>query len=127
MRELVRHIRDQKLRMTFTDALGQVLTSRGTCRMHAMSVLPMRALLSIIACAAGGPHWEPCLSSSQAQSEGDGVSSQKEARRLAFYLFWNVRSSYDRRAASDTIHDDLPAECQNPVLWRHHAASRPHI
>lgn len=34
----------------------------------------------------------------QAQSEPDGVSSQKEARRLAFYLFWNVRGSYDRSA-----------------------------
>ena len=34
----------------------------------------------------------------QAQSEPDGVSSQKEAQRLAFYLFWNVRGSYDRSA-----------------------------
>jgi hypothetical protein len=55
LRDLVKHIRENKLRITFTDALGQA-----------------------------------------AQSEGDGVSSQKEARRLAFYLFWNVRASYDR-------------------------------
>ena len=54
LKELVKHIRENKLRMTFTDALGQ------------------------------------------AQSEGDGVSSQKEAKRLAFYLFWNVRTDYDR-------------------------------
>lgn len=27
LRDLVRHIRDQKLRMTFTDALGQACTS----------------------------------------------------------------------------------------------------
>jgi len=50
----VKHIRENKLRMTFTDALGQ------------------------------------------AQSQPDGVSNQKEARRLAFYLFWNVRTEYDR-------------------------------
>ncbi len=55
LRDLVKHIRENKLRITFTDALGQA-----------------------------------------AQSEGDGVSSQKEARRLAFYLFWNVRASHDR-------------------------------
>ncbi len=54
LKELVRHIRESKLRITFTDALGQ------------------------------------------AQAEGDGLSSQKEARRLAFYLFWNVRASHDR-------------------------------
>ena len=53
----MRHIRENKLRMTFTDALGQ------------------------------------------AQSQPDGVSSQKEARRLAFYLFWNVRTDYDRQVA----------------------------
>ncbi len=57
LKELVRHIRENKLRMTFTDALGQ------------------------------------------AQSQPDGVSSQKEARRLAFYLFWNVRTDYDRQVA----------------------------
>ena len=50
----MKHIRENKLRMTFTDALGQ------------------------------------------AQSQPDGVSNQKEARRLAFYLFWNVRTEYDR-------------------------------
>ena len=55
LKDLVKHIRENKLRITFTDALGQA-----------------------------------------AQSEGDGVSSQKEARRLAFYLFWNVRAHHDR-------------------------------
>jgi hypothetical protein len=54
LKELVRHIRENKLRITFTDALGQ------------------------------------------AQEESNGVNSQKEARRLAFYLFWNVRASYER-------------------------------
>lgn len=62
LRELVRHIRENKLRMTFTDALGQ------------------------------------------AQSQPDGVSSQKEARRLAFYLFWNVRTDYDRQVAVQQSH-----------------------
>ena len=57
LKELVRHIRENKLRMTFTDALGQ------------------------------------------AQSQPDGVSNQKEARRLAFYLFWNVCTDYDRQVA----------------------------
>ena len=55
LKVLVKHIRENKLRITFTDALGKA-----------------------------------------ALSEGDGVSSQKEARRLAFYLFWNVRASHDR-------------------------------
>ena len=55
LKELVRHIRENKLRMTFTDALGR------------------------------------------AQSQPDGINSQKEARRLAFYLFWNVRTEYDRQ------------------------------
>ena len=38
----------------------------------------------------------------QAQSDSDGVSSQQEARRLAFYLFWNLRSSYERCALQRT-------------------------
>jgi hypothetical protein len=40
----------------------------------------------------------------QAQSEADGVSSQRDARRLAFYLFWNVRGSYDRSARPAALH-----------------------
>ena len=61
LKELVRHIRENKLRMTFTDALGQ------------------------------------------AQSRPDGINSQKEARRLAFYLFWNVRTDYDRQVAPKAV------------------------
>ena len=54
LKQLVRHMREAKLRVTFTDALGA------------------------------------------AQAQPDAVSSRKEARRLAFYLFWNVRTDYDR-------------------------------
>lgn len=81
LKELVRHIRESKLRITFTDALGQA-----------------------------------------AAAEGDGVSSQKEARRLAFYLFWNIRASYDRCDWTFSLLSISPVCCkQRNHCGQHHA------
>ncbi|KAK9823582.1 hypothetical protein WJX72_003976 [[Myrmecia] bisecta] len=69
LHNLERHIRENKLKMTFTDELGM------------------------------------------AQADSDGVGSKKEAKKLAFYLFWNVRQSFDRNyiVFEDLVYF-LPAE-----------------
>lgn len=54
LHKLERHIRENKLRFTFSDELGR------------------------------------------AQEDQYEVTSKKEARKVAFYLFWNVRPTYDR-------------------------------
>lgn len=53
LHKLEKHMRENKLRHTFADQLGEA-------------------------------------------QESDELNSKKEARKLAFYLFWNVRSNFDR-------------------------------
>lgn len=53
LHRLEKHMRENKLRHTFADQLGEA-------------------------------------------QESDELNSKKEARKLAFYLFWNVRPDYDR-------------------------------
>ena len=53
-----KHIRKNKLKLTFTDQLGRAVTVD--------------------------------------QDEESEVSSKKEAKKLAFYLFWNMRASLSR-------------------------------
>ena len=55
LHRLEKHMRENKLRHTFADQLGEA-------------------------------------------QESDELNSKKEARKLAFYLFWNVRPDYDRSA-----------------------------
>ena len=53
-----KHIRKNKLKLTFTDQLGKAVTV--------------------------------------SQDEESEVSSKKEAKKLAFYLFWNMRATLSR-------------------------------
>ena len=53
LHRLEKHMRENKLRHTFADQLGEA-------------------------------------------QESDELNSKKEARKLAFYLFWNVRPNFDR-------------------------------
>ena len=56
--QVEKHIRKNKLKLTFTDQLGKAVTL--------------------------------------SQDEESEISSKKEAKKLAFYLFWNVRQTHDR-------------------------------
>lgn len=56
--QVEKHIRKNKLKLTFTDQLGRAVTVD--------------------------------------QDEESEVSSKKEAKKLAFYLFWNMRASLSR-------------------------------
>lgn len=56
LHKVEKHIRTNKLRVTFTDQIGSV----------------------------------------EASGNGDELNSSREAKRLAFYLFWNVRGDTDR-------------------------------
>ncbi len=53
-----KHIRKNKLKLTFTDQLGKAV--------------------------------------SVSQDEDSEISSKKEAKKLAFYLFWNMRATLSR-------------------------------
>jgi hypothetical protein len=55
--------------------------------------------------------------------EGDEVNSSKEARRLAFYLFWNIRPSYDRRVWPPPLPPSLGLN--NPCIHQELRASLP--
>ena len=56
--QVEKHIRKNKLKLTFTDQLGKAVTV--------------------------------------SQDEESEVSSKKEAKKLAFYLFWNMRATLSR-------------------------------
>ena len=56
--QVEKHIRKNKLKLTFTDQLGKAVTL--------------------------------------SQDEESEISSKKEAKKLAFYLFWNVRPTLSR-------------------------------
>ena len=56
-----KHIRKNKLKLTFTDQLGKAV--------------------------------------SVSEDEDSEISSKKEAKKLAFYLFWNMRATLSRSAA----------------------------
>ena len=56
--QVEKHIRKNKLKLTFTDQLGRAVTV--------------------------------------SQDEESEVSSKKEAKKLAFYLFWNMRATLSR-------------------------------
>lgn len=66
LHRLEKHMRENKLRHTFADQLGEA-------------------------------------------QESDELNSKKEARKLAFYLFWNVRPNFDRCVR-------LPSGCA--LLWK---------
>lgn len=59
--QVEKHIRKNKLKLTFTDQLGKAV--------------------------------------SVSQDEESEVSSKKEAKKLAFYLFWNMRATLSRCAS----------------------------
>ena len=59
--QVEKHIRKNKLKLTFTDQLGKAV--------------------------------------SVSQDEDSEISSKKEAKKLAFYLFWNMRATLSRSAA----------------------------
>lgn len=59
--QVEKHIRKNKLKLTFTDQLGKAV--------------------------------------SISQDEESEISSKKEAKKLAFYLFWNMRATLSRFAA----------------------------
>lgn len=58
--QVEKHIRKNKLKLTFTDQLGKAVTV--------------------------------------SQDEESEVSSKKEAKKLAFYLFWNIKPYFTRLA-----------------------------
>ena len=60
--QVEKHIRKNKLKLTFTDQLGRAV--------------------------------------SVSQDEDSEISSKKEAKKLAFYLFWNMRATLSRSAVT---------------------------
>ena len=60
--QVEKHIRKNKLKLTFTDQLGKAV--------------------------------------SVSQDEDSEISSKKEAKKLAFYLFWNMRATLSRFVAN---------------------------
>ena len=75
LHRLEKHMRENKLRHTFADQLGEA-------------------------------------------QESDELNSKKEARKLAFYLFWNVRPDYDRY--SDQHPSILPIPAMAPTRLTPH-------
>ena len=48
---------------------------------------------------------------------GDHESTtEREAKRLAFYIFWNVKHEFTRRAALPPPHAATQSECVNPSV-----------
>lgn len=63
--QVEKHIRKNKLKLTFTDQLGKAV--------------------------------------SISQDEESEISSKKEAKKLAFYLFWNMRATLSRFATHPVL------------------------
>ena len=61
-------------------------TARPSNRSHRMRAMPQVTLTEEIGASGGGE-----------------LSSKAEARRLAFYLFWNIKPYFDRCAALPRI------------------------
>ena len=76
--QVEKHIRKNKLKLTFTDQLGRAV--------------------------------------SVSQDEDSEISSKKEAKKLAFYLFWNMRATLSRSAAFAPPPLPLPLALPPPFL-----------
>jgi len=83
--QVEKHIRKNKLKLTFTDQLGKAVTV--------------------------------------SQDEESEVSSKKEAKKLAFYLFWNMRATLSRSPLFFFLAmqawcrpSDCPSACSLPCM-----------
>ena len=69
---------------------------------------------------------------SAAHSDSGEVASKQEAKRLAFYLFWNIKPYFDRCTAPSDPTLALPVPVDQPpnpsyVLWRPACRAQPSV